>query len=363
VTNEVYKLYDKGTKNNRLIIKFKLIFMKKILFIILPLIFIIAFSFYGCEDHNSMYPPLTEGIPMQFIGSYNPPGYCINSFEKNLGGNYYAFLSLDTAGIEILNINNPSVPQYIEGYNINGIVEETFVSYMNNIIYLFVAAGGGGIKVLDISNFSNPILDTTLAFPGDYINAVFVDENNKILYAGSTNSKVYIFNIANLPIVTRKTTYATFSSVNEIQVVNNIAYVAQDGGLDIVNVSNPNNPVEISQGSSNDYAYDVKIIGTIAVIANNANGVLLIDVSNPANPREISYLDTYDAALACSINGNLVYVAEDQSGVETFDISNPSNPVFLAYATTNSFSVGVSYFNGHVYVSNYDDFLVLKYPY
>jgi hypothetical protein len=327
-------------------------------------VFITALIISGCEYHNDIIspPPPPEGTPMQFVGSYHPSGNCLNTFTIKLGGNNYAFLSLDSSGIEILNINNPSNPHFVAGYDINGNVEETCVIYLNGHTYLFAAAGRGGIKVLDISNFANPITDTVFVFPGDYINTVFVDEYHKKLYAGSTNSKVYIFDLNFLPVVIRRGAYSSFSSINEIQVVNNIAYVAQDGGLDIVNVSNSNSPVRISQGSSNDYAYDVKIEGTIAIIANNENGVLLLDVSNPSSPREISFLDTYDVGLACAVNGNLVYVAEDAGGVEVFDITNPESPFFLAYYNTNSYSVNVDFFYGNVYVSNYDDFVVLKYP-
>jgi hypothetical protein len=335
--------------------------MKKIFFLIIPVIFISAFSFYGCNDNINGVNP-NQGIPMQFISSYNTAGYCFNTFTRNLGGNDYAFLSLDTSGIEILNINNPSSPQFVAGYNIAGNVEEISVSYMNNATYMFVASGTGGLKVLNISSFSNPILDTTITYSGDYINAVFIDEYHKTLYAGSTNAKVYVYDITNLPNITNLSTYSSFSSINEIQVFNNIAYVAEDGGLDIVNVSNPNFPSRISQGNSNDYAYDVKIIGNLAVIANNANGVLLLDVSNPSNPRELGFLDTYDIGLACSVNGNLVYVAEDAGGVEVYDISNPSSPVFVAFYQTNSYSQNVSYYNGNVYVSNYNDFVVLRFP-
>jgi hypothetical protein len=332
---------------------------KKIFTAFVSLIFITGF--YGCND-NGISPYPNTGVQMTFVSSYSPSGSCANSFVKNISGNDYAFLSLGNSGMEIVNVSNPSSPQYVADYNVPGNTEEIFLADINNTSYAFVAAGQGGVLVLDLSGLPLISLVTTLNFSGDYISSVFADNINNILYAGGNNNKVYIEDLANLPVVTNMSTYQSFSQINKIEVKNNVEYIAQDDGLDIVNVINPYAPVRYSHGTSEDYAYDVKISWDYALVANNQNGVLVLDVSNPSNPQELGYLETNDVALACAVNGNMVYVSEDDGGIEVFDISNPSSPVFVAFYPSRAYSENVFYYNGFVYVSDYNNYLILKFP-
>ena len=336
-------------------------FMKKKSLYILFIVPFILLSLNGCQ-YDSMSPYNNNGISMTLVSAFGTAGTGVNVFAKKINTTDYGFLSLGTAGMEIINITNPASPTSVSDYPVYGYSEEVFVANLNDTSYAFVAAGTGGISVLNLSNITAPTLDTILNLNGDYINSVFVDTASKMLYAGGSSRKVYIINLSNLPAIGNINTYTTFSYINEILVDNNVAYIAQDSGVDIINVTNPISPVGLAQGITYDYAYDVKKAGNYILLSNNTYGVLIINVSNPSRPLEVGVLDTYDIALACSVNGNLVYVAEDATGVETFDISNPSRPILVAFSNTSSFSENVCYFNGFVYVSDYNDYLVLRYP-
>ena len=337
--------------------------MKKIISLLFPFFIFSLINFYGCHE-NSVSPIPVQGTQMTFIASYSSQGNYLNSFLCNISGNDYAFLSKGNAGLEIINVSNISSPSSVSGYAVSGYTEECYTAVINGVPYVFAAAGNGGLAILNISNITNPVIDTIIDFSGDYVNTVFVDEINKKLYAGGNNDNVHIADLSGMPAVSIITTYQPYlnSFINDIQVNNNIAYIAQDGGLDIVNVSNPASPVRLSHGTSDDTAYDVKIAGNYALVANNGNGVLVSNISNPSSPTELSYLNTTGIGLACAVNGTLVYVAEDASGVETFDISDPAHPYFVAYYNTLSYSEHVFYYNGYVFVSNYNDFIILKYP-
>ena len=262
----------------------------------------------------------------------------------------------------ILNVTNPGSPVSAGTYSATGLTDEIYVSIIDSIPYAFLATGTGGLVVLNVSNIGAPVVDTILTFAGDEIYSVFVDSTSQKLYAGGKSAKMYVMNLNTLPSVTSVATYTSSTNINEIQVQNNVAYIAEDGGLDIVNVTNPSNPSRYSLGTSDDYAYDVRVSGQYAFISNNNNGVLVLNVSNPSNPQQTSYLQTTDIALATTINGNIVYVAEDQSGVEAFDVSNPAAPNYLASYITNSYSEHVYFYNGYTFVADYNKYVVLKYP-
>ncbi len=324
----------------------------------IPILF--ALFILGCEDHNPQMPDY--GSTMNVVSTYPTPGNALDSYVKNISGIDYAFIAMGSSGVLVLDVTNPYSVQPVANYVISGYCEETSAAFINNVPHLFVACGGNGTTVLDISNINTPILDTSINFSNDYISSIYVDTVSKILYTGGSYSKMYLTSLSNLPAVTGISTYQSYSNINEIQISGNTAYIAQDGGLDIVNVSNPSAPTRINLGNSNDYAYDVKLTGSLALVSNNQNGVIIFNMSNPSNPQKLGVLETSDIALACTVNGNLVYVAEDQGGVETFDISNPNNPRYLSYYTSRYFSENVFYYNGNVFVSDLNDYVVLRYP-
>jgi len=334
--------------------------MKHLRFLLYTLFPGILLIFSGCDNNNPVNS--YNGEPMSVIANYPAPGTALDSYVKNINGTDYAFVSMGSSGVLILDVTNPSSIHTVAGYNISGYCEEAFPVIIRNVPYLFIASGGSGLNVLDISNINSPVLDTLINFSGDYLSSVFVDTATSIAYTGGSLNKMYVLNIASLPVVSVISTYQSYSNINEIQVANNTAYIAQDGGLDIVNVSTPANPVRYTLGTSNDYAYDVKISGNLAFVSNNENGVVVFNISNPSNPQQLGVLETSDIALACTVNGNLVYVAEDVSGVETFDVSDPNNPRYLAYYSTGSYSENVFFYNGLVFVSDMNDYVILRYP-
>jgi hypothetical protein len=324
--------------------------------------FIVLFLFslfYGCE-HDSVSPEQIR--EMTYLGKYGSSETFQHSFIKNINGIDYSFLSDGNSGLQILDISNPINPSHVVGYNVTGFVEETFVWKRDSIPYVFIAAGTGGVSIIDVKDINSAILDTTINFSGDYIRAVYVDTTNKILYAGGDNKKVYLYDISNLPSVASISTYQSFSIIDEILIRNNVAYFAQDQGLDIVDVSNPQTPSRLSQGISQNYAYDIKLSGDYAFVANDINGVSIFNIANPSSPTEIGFIDTYDNALACAIDGNILYVAEDESGVEAYDISSPTHPSLLASYDTQGNSLGVTVFRGILYVSDNIEYVILRYP-
>lgn len=334
--------------------------MQRVLVIPVLLSFAAILSFNGCGDDNSV---TQNGFNnMSVVSSYPVSGTCVNSFIRNIYGTDYAFLSLGNSGMQILNVSNPGSFQAAGTYAATGYTEEVYASIIDSVPYAFIAAGNGGLVVLNISNISSPVVDTVIAFSGDYLNSVFVDSVSQKLYTGGQNARLYVMNLSNLPAVTNTAIYQSAANINEIQIQNNTAYIAEDSALDIVNVTNPANPVRYSLGTSDDYAYDVRVSGSYAYVSNNGNGVLVLNISNPSNPQQVSYLQTTDIALATTIDGNIVYVAEDASGVEAFDVSNPSSPNYLASYVTRSYSEHVFFYKGYTFVSDYDQYLDLRYP-
>lgn len=92
-----------------------------------------------------------------------------------------------------------------------------------------------------------------------------------------------------------------------VAVRGNITYFGNGGYLEIVNFSNPSNPIELGKilvsglingiALSNDYVY----------LANFYDGLQVIDVSDPTNPFEVGHFITEDAAYGIAVSEGYVF--------------------------------------------------------
>lgn len=71
----------------------------------------------------------------------------------------------------------------------------------------------------------------------------------------------------------------------QVKVVNNYAYVAsRQGGLNVVNVGAPSEPLLVKTYDTTGYATSIDVAGNLAVVSSGGGGIYLFDVSTPGNP-------------------------------------------------------------------------------
>lgn len=133
-------------------------------------------------------------------------------------------------------------------------------------------------------------------------------------------------------------TWPSFSRGNygAMKVVSNLAYIAAaKGGLQIIDVSEPTNPLFVGgheMGSVSVNHVDVR--GQHAFVVNDSPAALIVlDVSNPAAPRRLSPARPFlPGATHVAVTAQRAYVAQG-SVLKIVDISNPSGLVVLGQYT------------------------------
>jgi hypothetical protein len=105
----------------------------------------------------------------------------------------------------------------------------------------------------------------------------------------------------------------------DVEVVGDLAYVPDEYGLHIFDVSNPAFPLALGAFDMPSVARDVEVVGDLAYVADGGAGLRVIDVSNPAAPVELGALDTPDYAVDVAVAGDLAYVADYDSGLRILD--------------------------------------------
>ncbi len=120
-----------------------------------------------------------------------------------------------------------------------------------------------------------------------------------------------------------------------IAVKENFAYLASGKqGLQIVDISDPKNPVRKGSGETSGEAKDIVIDEDRAYIADGPSGLKIFDIANPSSPELIGSLDTGGFAGGVAVRGQVVYVADGESGLQIININDPRAPKLTATLDT-----------------------------
>jgi hypothetical protein len=135
----------------------------------------------------------------------------------------------------------------------------------------------------------------------------------------------------------------------KVSVVGDIAYLANSMvGLEVLNISDPTNPVKIDQYTGGGVTYDVEVVGEIAYLADWSRGLVILNVSNPKDVRVIRTVSISGACIHVSVFNFIAYIVDhhsDYSGMRIINVSDPSVPVQL----NNHAPSGVDYWNPYAY--------------
>jgi hypothetical protein len=126
----------------------------------------------------------------------------------------------------------------------------------------------------------------------------------------------------------------------EVQVVGNYAYVAaSESGLEIVNVSNPNNLAFAGSCATPGSAVDVAVLGNFAYLAAQGGGLRIINITNPTNPVQVGNFVSGGSVNGVAVQGDYCYITD--GSLHILDISNPAVPIELGSLAIPASSIQV----------------------
>jgi hypothetical protein len=307
---------------------------------------------------NYAYCAMTYGLMIFDISNLSAPvpvakvdlptGYSRYGRGLALAGNY-AYLADGSAGLQIIDIANPLMPQWVGAAAFDGA---TCVAVSGS--YAFVAGPWDrNIHVYDVSTPQSPqeicqvsmglsTWITGLTTQGDYV------------YVSTLENALVILDISD-PVhpVIIGTCYIPGMGWN-VAVDGNVAYVASDySGLQIVDVTNPSTPVPMGGYPTSTKATDVAVFGSVALLATGTRGLKVLDVSNPHTPQLLATCSIAGSADAITVSGDIVLVGDKSAGLTIVDVTAPQTPAVIGtYAGPGRpWSVAVS--ANHAFVCEY----------
>jgi len=152
----------------------------------------------------------------------------------------------------------------------------------------------------------------------------------------------------------------TNTPVKGVDIVDNLLYLANHvGGLRIIDITNPHDTQILTTFDTPGTATDVDVVGNFAYIADYQTGLIILDISDPQNPQEVDRLDTPGNANGVVVSGDYAFIADKAAGLRIIDVSDPQNLDEIGFYDTPSIANGVVVDGNIAYVADGQDGLLI----
>jgi hypothetical protein len=118
----------------------------------------------------------------------------------------------------------------------------------------------------------------------------------------------------------------TFNVGYDVYVDNNYAYISNNDGIAIYDVTNPKDTKRVGSLDIEDGAFGIIVKEGIAYCAGDSSGFIIADVSDPRNPVKLGQYSDGGSAIGVAVSGNFAYVTDTADGLEIIDMSDVSDP-------------------------------------
>jgi hypothetical protein len=206
---------------------------------------------------------------------------------------------------------------------------------------LFVSDGFRGVHAIAFDSTTASIV-SRIDTDGEAFSSVLDPSSSHLLVADGNNGLVVldVTNPASMSILSKISTGGFARKV----IINNaadVAFVASEKSLVIVNISSLASPLIVANHSVGDNANDVYLSQDQSKIfmAIDNTGVIILDVTNLQQPNVVSSFNTpgYSKAILVSESDGLIYVSDSFTGIRVFQNDGTAR----GYYSTNNISVNM----------------------
>ncbi len=283
----------------------------------------------------------TQPAPVSAVsdgsGKFNTLNSATDVEVFSIGGRTYGIVTASgDDGVQIINITDPTHPTYVSdvsdgsgGFDALSGAADVEVFVMGDRTYGIVTNWyGNGLQIMDISDPMQPVPVSSVSDGSDGFDALSWAADVEVFVMGDR-------------------TYGIVAAVN-------------DGGLQIMDISDPMQPIPVSSVSDGSDGFEalsgavdveVFVMGdrTYGIVAGwYSDGVQIMDITNPARPVPVSAtfdgtggFEALEGAYGVevfSIPGRTygIVAARGDDGVQIMDITNPARPVPVSAAFDGS---------------------------
>ncbi|HRY84385.1 MAG TPA: hypothetical protein P5533_07105 [Candidatus Cloacimonadota bacterium] len=320
-------------------------------------LFIILLIIMGCAKRSTAWQnpdklELLRQIPI--VG---------NPMDIDVEGNN-VYIAQDQGGFSIVNLSDYSQKWYTSIKSSDGSVVDMIkirkISAVGARNFLFINETDGTdlIRIVDISNpDSLKVVDAITGATQDISDMHFFNlatpQGSYIIETTYTSGRnVYYGRYNGTLWLGQDYTIVPPASASGAAMDTNCLYVAdQQHGLVIYNRANQQ---KLGQIVLPGEAQKVKVSGNYAYVASRQGGLHVVDISDPVHPVKTYSYDTTGYASAVDVAEGYLAVSSGSGGVYLFSLSSPAQPKFLQQLTECGYTNTVRIHNGKLIVGARD---------
>jgi len=273
----------------------------------------------------------------------------------------YAYAGDAYGRFRVIDMTNPEAPQVISSVPVafDWISVISLTEGAGTPLYAYVSglADNDAFAVVDLSDPYHPQCINTIAL-GHYGSDLEVEGDRLYVQAGYLGTRIYDITDPRRPQFINAIDF-TFSP-QFLTAVGTTLYVGRRNinesleDLYIIDASDPNQPVILGTSCAPALPYEIRVIGSLAYIADGDGGLLIMDVSDPADPTVLSRLRTVRHARSVRVDGDLAYVTdqEDNAGLQVMDVADPTAPRTIGHLRVN-YAEALELTQGHALIVSY----------
>ncbi|HEC23426.1 MAG TPA: hypothetical protein ENI95_10980, partial [Chloroflexi bacterium] len=230
-----------------------------------------------------------------------------------------AYVAGGDGGVLAVDIADPAEPHLI------GSLPEIATAETVAMAGSLLAVGSGGqVLLIDPSSAAGRVglyaplhRGRRLTIRDDYAYIADAAGGLKIIWLAAPDRPVQVYGEADRPAY-------------DVQVEGDVAYVAEAGGLRILDVGNRYRPLEVSRLALPGQPQSVTLAPGRAFVALGEEGIAIVDTANLSEPRLIGRIRLAGTARATVFYGGYLYAAVDEAGLAVIEASRPGGETLLA---------------------------------
>jgi hypothetical protein len=262
--------------------------------------------------------------------------------------------------VQIVSFSNPSSPLKVGSVIVTDVVEALVRTSINGNQYL-VVSGGSSMWIIDIKNPTIPsLVSSVLVAPGTVCEGIATSGTYAYVASGGAGLKIYDISTPASPVLV--SSIDSLAYCESVVISGQYAYVAAGSRSHILDISNPATPLYVGQitGYSGNYHQFINVRSGYAYVCDYNAGLEVVNITNPANPVNVMEVPSGYRTADIIFDGNYGYVAVGDSGVNIYNLVNPASPVLVSHIKTIGRAAWLSYGaisiggtpTGHIYVSD-----------
>ncbi|WP_371804592.1 LVIVD repeat-containing protein [Candidatus Lokiarchaeum ossiferum] len=243
----------------------------------------------------------------------------------------YAFIAFYHSGVQILDISNPSNIALIGEFK--GGPEYYYSSVYGDLMHCIKHKRG--FEVINCSDPTDPNILGSYSVGNYYIyNYAY---KNLAFLQDSTQGKAIVLNISDFSNILPITSFPF--KMNQMQIVHDLAYFALDSGeLKIYNISDILHPELINNYSLGGSINDLEVIDDLAFLSHST-GLKILNISNVLSPFEVNKYVNAKSGGGLTVSKNNAYIIFDDRDVEIYQWREATDDEVLLAKNIPSYSV------------------------